>query len=123
MDAGTITPICFAVPLGIALVIREYRWRQRLSTWERVDGKVVGFDENPERDATLPIIEYSYRGVLRERICEFNLRSHSLGEILPVVVNPDSGEVFVASPRDRWALSVILLGCVAFLVVLATLSN
>lgn len=119
MPTGSIVPLCFAAPLAICLFVREIRWRLRLRNWLKSEGEVVGYSQKSEEDGVYPIIAYHFRGEEREQDCEFNLNLYRPGEIVPILINPNSGEVFVATYQDRWFLSVFLLGCVAALFFLS----
>jgi hypothetical protein len=123
MNSGEIVLICFAVPVAICLAVREYRWRERLRNWERSEGRIVGFDEDPNSDMACPVVGYRFRGQEKEQVCEFNLRHHGLGQTVPILMNRESGEIFVLTSRDRWTLSAVLLGCLAFMGLLAVVSN
>lgn len=115
MPAGSIVPLCFAAALAICLVVREIRWRFRLNNWVKSEGEVIGYSQKSEEDGVCPIVAYSFRGEEREQICEFNLNHYKPQKIVPILINPDSGEVFVATYQDRWFLSIFLLSCVAAL--------
>jgi hypothetical protein len=123
MDEGNVVPICFAIPLAICLVLREIWWRKRLKTWVKSEGEVIGYSQPPEQDSSCPIVAYKFGGQEREQICEFNLCNYKIGEIVPIVINPSSGEIFVATYQDRWFLSVFLIGCVILLLILSYASN
>ena len=48
-------------------------------------------------------------------MCEFNLTAPAVGEVVPIVVDPETGEIFAARLTDRWALTAILIICLLFL--------
>jgi len=121
MDTGNIVPICFAAPLVVCLVVREVRWRGRLNHWIRSEGALVGFD--PHGDGPSPILRYRYNGECREQIVEFNLYAEPIGKEVPILVDPVSGKAFVLTFRDRWFLSLFLLGCVSGLLLLSYVSH
>jgi hypothetical protein len=119
MPSGSIVPLCFAAPLAICLLVREIRWRYRLKNWMMSEGEVVGYSQKSEEDGVCPIIAYIFREKEREQICEFNLNHYRPGEVVPILINPASGKIFIATYQDRWFLSVFLLGCVAALFFLS----
>jgi len=123
MNTGTIVIICFAIPIFVALVIREHRWRSRLNTWHKSDGKIIGFHEDPGADISCPIVGYNFQGRDTNQVCEFNLRHHRIGQSVPILVDPESGQIYIISTRDRWTLSVILLCCFAFLIFWAYITK
>jgi hypothetical protein len=83
------------------------------------EGEVVGYNQKSEEDGVYPIIAYCFRGEEKEQGCEFNLNHYRLGEIVPILISSDSGEVFVATYQDRWFLSLFLLVCISALFFLS----
>lgn len=83
------------------------------------EGEVVGYNQKSEEDGVCPIIAYCFEGEEKEQGCEFNLNHYRPGEIVPILINSDSGEIFVATYQDRWFLSLFLLGCIAALFFLS----
>lgn len=123
MDTGNIVPLCFAAPLVVCLVVREVRWRDRLTNWIRSEGAIVGINQDSHDDGCSPILGYSYNGEYREQIVEFNVSAGPIGKEVPILVNPVSGRAFVLTFRDRWFLSFFLLVCVLALAFLSYASN
>jgi hypothetical protein len=123
MSAGNIVPLCLAAALVICLLMREIRWRLRLKHWIKSEGEVIGYSRKSEEDGVCPIIAYTFSEEEKEQICEFNLNHYRPGAIVPILINPDSGEIFVATHQDRWFLSALLLGCVAALLFLSYASH
>ena len=78
---------------------------------------------NQGEDSPRPVIEYKFNGEAREQICEFNLSAPNIGESVPILVDPASGEIFVVRFIDRWALSTIIVISIVFLVALSILSK
>jgi hypothetical protein len=123
MNTGNIAPLYFALPLAICLVIREVRWRNRVKNWDQSEGRMLGFQRDPDKEDDYPVIGYTFMGEEKQQFCEINLHAPTLGATVPILINPESGEIFVHTFRDRWNLSAILLICVSLLVTLSILSN
>jgi hypothetical protein len=123
MDIGNIVPLCFAAPLVICLVVREARWRDRLTKWIRSEGAIVGLSQDPHDDGPSPILGYRHNGEYRQQIVEFNLYADPIGKEVPILVNPATGEAFVLTFRDRWFLSLFLLTCIVALSFLSYASK
>ena len=123
MNAGSIVPLCLAMPLVVCLVIRELRWRERIRNWQCSEGSISGFEDDPDRYSCCPIVTYDYEGQEREQVCEFNLYAGRLGATVPILIDPESGRIFVARFRDRWVLSGLIAVCVLLLGGLSYLSN
>lgn len=79
-------------------------------------------EHSPDADGGCPVLSYEFRGQVREQVCEFNLKVPAVGEMVPIIVHPETGEIFVTRFTDRWALSAILLLCILVLVALSLLS-
>ena len=121
MQTGNIVPLFFAAPLLCCLILREARCRKRLQKWEHSQGKMLCM--KPDGDGELPIISYEFEGEIRKQECEFNLTNPTIGDMVPILVNPETGEIFLNRKRDRWALSALILFSLLFLGILASLSS
>ena len=110
-------PLLFAAPVLIGLVLRELRWRRRLLDWDVSEGIMLRMERPPDGDERdrQPVIAYELHGQAREQMCEFNLTAPAVGEVVPIVVDPETGEIFAARLTDRWALTAILIICLLFL--------
>ena len=115
--------MCVALPLIVCLILREYGWRIRLSKWDRSKDSILRYEEDPGSDIACPVVEFTHMVEVREQICEFNLRHHGLGEDVAIVANPKTGKIYILSFRDRWTLSIILIGSSLFCAILAFASN
>ena len=76
-----------------------------------------------DSDAGHPVIGYEFSGEMREQVCDFNSGAPMIGEVVPIIVDPQTGKIFVTTSRDRWTLSVILTICIVGLITLSGLSN
>lgn len=95
----------------------------REKTWEKAEGRFLGnYYDSKIRDY-VPTIEYVFRGKWRQDSCEFSLHDPNLGETVPILIDPESGRIFLSTFRGRWVLSSILLGCITALLALSYLSN
>lgn len=123
MHPGTLVPLLFATAALIALVFREYRWRRRERFWQKSVGYMVRIHQDSDGESDCPVISYMFGDKRREQVCEFNLKTPSVGEEIPILVDPSTGSIFAATKRDRWTLSVLLLLVITFLSLIALLSE
>ena len=123
MNLGKVVPLIFAGPLLICLLVREFRWRNRMQKWKQSKGRMLRIDYSPDRDEGFPVIGYEFGGEQREQICDFNLSTPSIGKDVPIIINPITGKIFITTFKDRWNLSAILFSCILLLFTLAFLSN
>ncbi|MEP4047899.1 MAG: hypothetical protein ABJM75_05845 [Luteolibacter sp.] len=112
--------------MAICLLLREIWWRKRLRNWIESEGKVIGgalIEEAEGPGVSCPIILYHFNGEELEQTCKRNLMHYKTGKTVSILINPDSGEIFVATFQDRWFLSAFLLGCVVAFSMLSFFSN
>ncbi len=117
MGADNIGLLYFAAAVAICLVVREMRWRGRVRRWVKGEGKVTGFDQSHPK-VHCPIIGYRYDGKAREQVCGYSLYAPRLSETVPILIDPNSGRISMASFRDRWFLSAFLGGLLVVLVII-----
>jgi hypothetical protein len=125
MDDGNFVPLDFVAPLLVCLLLREIWWWKRFKNWVKSEGEVIGCAKKPADDGYVycPVILYSFRGENREQICESNLCHYKVGKSVAILINPDSGKIFVATYQDRWFLSALLICCIAALLFLSYASH
>lgn len=123
MNTGNFVPLCIATVLSIFLIIREMRWRNRIKYWRQSTGRYLGTKYFPEYQDSCPVVGYHFQDREQEQIVEFNLYSPELGEIIPIIIDPQSGRIFVNTFKDRWSLSIFFIICILLLIVLSILSN
>jgi len=123
MDAGNIAPFCFASALSFILLIREVKCRKRAKTWQKSEGKYLGEQYFKKYEDYYSVIGFEFAGEKKEQICEFSLYTPQLGEYVPILIDPQSGRIFLNTWRGRWTLSIILLICAIALFSLSYVSK
>jgi len=123
MIVGNAILVAMGVTMLWFLIVRESRWRKRLTNWEHGHGTIVRFDDGTEDEKIIPVIRYTYRGEEMEQVCEFNLYNDPIGSDVAILICPETGAIFINNKRSRWTLSVVLTAIFGFVIFMLWAMN